>query len=152
MVVGSGEARYETFFAELQARFPGRVVFYRGYSNELAHRVEAAADIFLMPSLYEPCGLNQMYSLRYGTVPVVRATGGLADSVEPYDWRSGTGTGFVFEHFTAQGLAWALGAALTTYDNPHAWTQLVRQGMAEDFSWDRQVGKYVELYEWMTRR
>ena len=151
-VVGSGEARYESFFAELQERFAGRVVFYRGYSNQLAHRVEAAADIFLMPSLYEPCGLNQMYSLRYGTVPIVRATGGLADSVRPFDWRTGQGTGFVFEHFTPEGLAWAIDSALTTYDDPVAWTNLVRRGMAEDFSWNRQVDRYLELYDWMTRR
>ena len=152
VVVGSGEARFERLFGELQDRFPGRVVFYRGYSNELAHRVEAAADLFLMPSLYEPCGLNQMYSLRYGTVPVVRATGGLADSVRPYDWESGQGTGFVFEHFTPQGFAWALESALSTYDDPQAWTALVRRGMAEDFSWNRQVDRYLELYDWMTRR
>ncbi len=151
-VVGSGEARYESFFAELQERFAGRVVFYRGYSNQLAHRVEAVADIFLMPSLYEPCGLNQMYSLRYGTVPIVRSTGGLADSVRPYDWRTGQGTGFVFEHFTPEGLAWAIDSALTTYDDPVAWTNLVRRGMAEDFSWNRQVDRYLELYDWMTRR
>jgi starch synthase len=151
-VVGSGEARYENYFTELAARLPGRVVFYRGYSNDLAHRVEAAADIFLMPSLYEPCGLNQLYSLRYGTIPVVRATGGLADSVRPYDWKTGEGTGFVFEHFTAEGLAWAIESALATYRDPIAWTRLVRQAMAQDFTWDRQVTQYLELYEWMTQR
>jgi starch synthase len=146
VAVGSGEERYETFFAELGRRFPHQVVAYRGYSDALAHRVEAAADIFLMPSLYEPCGLNQMYSLKYGTVPIVRLTGGLADSVEPYDWRSGDGTGFVFEHFTPEGLAWALDSALETYQNPAAWRRLMLQGMAKDFSWDRQGRHYVDLY------
>jgi starch synthase len=146
VAVGSGEARYERFFAELQERFPRQVVAYRGYSDALAHRVEAAADVFLMPSLYEPCGLNQMYSLKYGTVPVVRATGGLADSVEPYDWRTGEGTGFVFEHYTPEGLAWAIDSALETFKNPAAWLRLQQQGMAKDFSWGRQAERYVEVY------
>ena len=95
VALGSGEAQYERFMHELQQRFPGRVVFYSGYSEELAHFIEAAADIFLMPSLYEPCGLNQMYSLKYGTVPVVRRTGGLADSVQHFDPATGQGTGVV---------------------------------------------------------
>ena len=96
----------------LQERFPGRVVFYSGYSEELAHFIEAAADMFLMPSLYEPCGLNQMYSLKYGTVPIVRRTGGLADSVQHFDPATGQGTGVVFNDFDAGGLRWALQTAL----------------------------------------
>ncbi|MGH9337917.1 MAG: glycogen synthase, partial [Vicinamibacteria bacterium] len=98
VVLGTGEARYESFFESLQARFPDRVRFYRGFHEELAHWIEAGADLFLMPSRYEPCGLNQMYSLRYGTVPIVRKTGGLADSVRPFEPSSGEGTGIVFEH------------------------------------------------------
>jgi len=144
--VGSGEERYETFFARLERDFPLQVVAYRGYSNHLAHRVEAGADLFLMPSLYEPCGLNQMYSLRYGTPPVVRATGGLADSVEPWDWVTQRGTGFVFEDYTADGLAWAVDSALATFRHPDSWRRLQDNGMAKDFSWEVQGEKYVELY------
>ena len=149
LVVGSGERAYEAFFQRLQARHPHRVVNYSGYSNELAHRVEAGADVFLMPSLYEPCGLNQMYSQRYGTPPVVRATGGLADSVEPWNWEARTGSGFVFEHFTAQGLAWGIQSALDTFGHPESWRVLQRNGMQRDFSWDSQAEKYLELYRRM---
>jgi starch synthase len=152
VALGSGEAHYEGFFSDLQRQFPSQVVFYRGHSNELAHRIEAGADLFLMPSLYEPCGLNQMYSLRYGTVPVVRATGGLADSIRPYDWRTGEGTGFVFEHFSQDGFSWALDAALKTFEHPDAWRRLMLQGMAEDFSWGRQAARYAELYRWLVER
>jgi starch synthase len=144
--VGSGEQRYEEFFQGLQQRFSERAVCFRGYSNELAHRVEAGADLFLMPSLYEPCGLSQMYSLRYGTPPIVRATGGLADSVEQWRWESGEGTGFVFEHYTADGLAWAIRSALETWPHPESWTRLVQNGMARDFSWGAQGGHYEALY------
>src|SRR4029079_17384261 len=149
LMVGSGERKYEAFFQGLQARYPHRVVSYIGYSNDLAHRVEAGADAFLMPSLYEPCGLNQMYSQVYGTPPVVRATGGLADSVEPWAWEARTGTGFVFDHFTAQGLAWGIQSALDTFGNPESWRILQRNGMARDFSWGAQGEKYVELYRRM---
>jgi starch synthase len=145
-VLGSGEERYEGFFTALQRRLPGRVCFYRGFSEKLAHFIEAGSDLFLMPSQFEPCGLNQMYSLRYGTVPVVRKTGGLADSVEPWDPATGRGTGFVFEHFTPDGFRWALERAFETYRDRAAWSRLVQNGMARDFSWERQVERYVELY------
>jgi starch synthase len=147
VALGSGEPHYERFLRDLQQRFPGRVVFYSGYSEELAHRIEAAADLFLMPSLYEPCGLNQMYSLKYGTVPIVRRTGGLADSVRHFDPATGQGTGIVFNDFDAGGLRWALATALEWYGQPALWRRLVLNGMAEDFSWDRQVEAYDALYE-----
>ncbi len=150
VALGSGGAEYETFFTKLQASFPDRVCFYRGFSEELAHRIEASSDIFLMPSRFEPCGLNQMYSLRYGTVPVVHKTGGLADSVEQWDWERQTGTGFLFEHFNASGLRWALESALATYENRDAWLRLVRNGMARDFSWERQVRRYEEVYRFLS--
>ena len=105
MALGNGEARYEDFFSALARSFPARVHFHRGYDDELAHWIEAASDMFLMPSRYEPCGLNQMYSLRYGTVPIVRRTGGLADSVEHFNPESGTGTGVVFNDFDAPALS-----------------------------------------------
>ena len=147
VALGSGEAQYERFMHELQERFPGRVVFYSGYSEELAHFIEAAADIFLMPSLYEPCGLNQMYSLKYGTVPVVRRTGGLADSVRHFDPATGQGTGVVFNDFDAGGLRWALQTALQWYGRPGVWRRLVQNGMQQDFSWDSRIGEYEALYE-----
>jgi len=146
-VLGAGEPRYEAFFAQLQKQHAGRVHFHRGYSDELAHWIEAAGDLFLMPSHYEPCGLNQMYSLRYGTVPVVRRTGGLADSVQHFDATTGTGTGVVFNDYNAEGLAWAIGHGLDLYQQKGAWRRLVQNGMAQDFSWHRQVQRYVEAYE-----
>ena len=146
VALGNGEPQYEEFFTALERRFPGRVVFHYGYDEELAHWIEAASDLFLMPSRYEPCGLNQMYSLRYGTVPVVRRTGGLADSVQHYDTRTGTGTGVVFNDFNAQALEWALNTALDLYATPRHWTRVVRNGMQQDFSWERQGGEYVALY------
>jgi starch synthase len=147
VVLGTGDEKYERFFAQLQADFPGRVHFHRGYSDELSHWIEAASDMFVMPSLYEPCGLNQMYSLRYGTVPIVRKTGGLADSVVPYDPSSGQGTGVVFENFEAEALEWALNTALDLYAQPAHWARMQRNGMAQDFSWERAGGQYVKLYE-----
>lgn len=147
VVLGTGETRYEDFFAYLQKRFPERVCFYRGFNNELAHWIEAAADLFLMPSRYEPCGLNQMYSLRYGTVPIVRKTGGLADSVRLFDADTGDGTGIVFDHYTPDGVRWALDTALRLYRDPDAWRAVVTNGMAEDFSWKRQAELYVAIYQ-----
>ncbi|MGH9464745.1 MAG: glycogen synthase, partial [Thermoanaerobaculia bacterium] len=147
VALGSGEARYENYFQWLQLRFPAKVVYHRGFQNELAHLIEAGADLFLMPSLYEPCGLNQMYSLRYGTPPVVRRTGGLADTVQPWNPATGEGTGFVFDRATPEGFAWALGQALDAYRDRAGWRRLMANGMAQDLSWDRQIGKYLELYQ-----
>ena len=147
VLLGSGDERYETFFASLQQRFPDRVVFHRGYSEELAHLIEAASDMFLMPSLYEPCGLNQMYSLKYGTVPIVRRTGGLADSVQHWDPATRTGTGVVFNNYDPPAVRWALHTALDLFGDRDGWLQMMRNGMAQDFSWDRQSREYVKLYE-----
>jgi starch synthase len=149
-VLGSGEPQYEQFFTRLERRFPGRVSFERGYDDELAHWIEAASDMFLMPSRYEPCGLNQMYSLRYGTVPVVRRTGGLADSVEHYDPASGRGTGVLFNDFDPPALEWALHTALDLYALPAQWTRMVGNGMRRDFSWQHQGAQYVDLYRKLT--
>jgi starch synthase len=145
-VLGNGEPRYEEFFASLAQEFPGRVSFHCGYDDELAHWIEAAADMFLMPSRYEPCGLNQMYSLRYGTVPIVRRTGGLADSVEHYDPARGTGTGVVFNDFDPPALEWALNTALDWYTQPTDWTRMMKNGMQRDYSWERQGAQYLALY------
>jgi starch synthase len=146
IALGSGDPPYEKFFTELQQSFPGRVAFHRGYSDELAHWIEAACDMFLMPSQYEPCGLNQMYSLRYGTVPIVRKTGGLADSVEHYDPATGQGTGVVFNDYDSEALEWGINTALDWYAEPERWKRIVRNGMERDFSWERQGGLYVDLY------
>lgn len=147
VALGSGEAHYEQFLQGLQERFPGKVVFYSGYSEELAHFIEAAADMFLMPSLYEPCGLNQMYSLKYGTVPIVRHTGGLADSVQHFDPGTGQGTGIVFNDFDAGGLHWAISTALEWFAWPGIWRRLVQNGMQQDFSWDARAAEYEALYD-----
>jgi len=150
-VLGSGDAGLEAFFHGLERRFPGRAAFRQGYNDALAHRIEAGSDFFLMPSLFEPCGLNQMYSQRYGTVPVVRRTGGLADTVRMFDPSTGRGTGFVFDHYTSQGLEWALVQALHTWNDPISFAQVQLNGMAEDFSWESRVREYVSLYA-RTRR
>jgi starch synthase len=144
--LGSGEARYEDYFAALEQRFPGRVLFHRGYSDELAHWIEAASDLFLMPSLYEPCGLNQIYSLRYGTVPLVRRTGGLADTVQPYERATRAGTGIVFDEFSPAAFSAALEEALGLYRQRDHWHALVANGMRQDFSWPRQANVFVELF------
>jgi starch synthase len=146
VALGSGDGRYEDFFAWIQTRYPDRAVFHRGYHEELAHLIEAASDMFLMPSMYEPCGLNQMYSLKYGAVPIVRRTGGLADSVQMWDPQTRQGTGIVFNDFDVPGLRWALHFALDLYKDQGAWRQLVRNGMAQDFSWQKQGEEYEKLY------
>jgi starch synthase len=146
-VLGSGDAALEIFFTSLQDAHPQAVHFHRGYSEELAHWIEAGSDMFLMPSRYEPCGLNQMYSLRYGTVPIVRRTGGLADTVQHFDTVTGRGTGVVFDHFDGIGMAWALEYALGLYQQRGNWRRLVQNAMAQDFSWQRQVGEYNALYQ-----
>jgi len=144
--LGSGESRFEDMFAGLQRAFPRQVCFYRGFSDRLAHMIEAGADMFLMPSVYEPCGLNQMYSLRYGTVPIVHRTGGLVDTVQQWQPSTGQGNGILFEHHDAAGLRWAIETALSLYRDRDAWRHLMRNGMAEDFSWDAQARLYEQLY------
>ena len=150
VVLGNGDPRLEGFFEQLQRAFRQRVCFYNGFNNKLAHLIEAGSDIFLMPSRYEPCGLNQMYSLRYGTIPVVRRTGGLADTVELYNPRTGEGNGFVFDHYTAQGVRWGLEQALDAYLDPEHLAKLRQNGMAADFSWRTQVHRYEEIYQQLT--
>ena len=146
VVLGSGDERYASFFESLARRYPGRAAFHGGHDESLAHLIEAGSDMFLMPSQYEPCGLNQMYSLRYGTIPVVRRTGGLADSVRHYDPATGVGTGCVFNDYDAPAVLWALNTALDWFDKPVSWRRLIDNAMLEDFSWGRQINKYVELF------
>ncbi len=146
VVLGSGEERHERYFRWLRERMPHKVGVHLGYSEELAHGIEAGSDLFLMPSRYEPCGLNQMYSLAYGCVPLVRHTGGLADTVERWDPEARTGTGFVFYDFTPDALLHTFEHALEVWRDREAWASLVRNGMAQDFSWESQAAKYVDLY------
>jgi starch synthase len=146
VVLGTGEQGIQDGLAALAARAPDRVAVRFAYDPVLAHQIEAGADMFLMPSRFEPCGLTQMYSLRYGTVPVVRATGGLVDTVEPYDPATGAGTGFRFDHADGTGMIWALDQALALHQDRQAWQRLMRNGMAQDFSWERSARLYEELY------
>ncbi len=145
-VVGTGEARYEKFFTGLAEKYRGRAWFFGGYDDSLAHWIEGASDVFLMPSQYEPCGLNQMYSLRYGTIPIVRKTGGLADSVAHFDPATGTGTGIVFNDFDATAMAWALDTAMNWYAQPALWERMVHNAMRCDFSWETQSNEYLKLF------
>jgi len=147
VVVGTGERKYEDFFRALAAAYPGRVGVKIAYDNALAHKVEAGADMFLMPSRYEPSGLNQMYSLKYGTVPIVRATGGLDDSIEPFDVEHGSGTGFKFKEYTGEALLFAVRQALHHYMDERIWRRIQLNGMAKDFSWKTPAAEYAKLYE-----
>ncbi|MBX3227913.1 MAG: glycogen synthase [Labilithrix sp.] len=151
VVLGTGEPQYEKFFNALRYEFPRQVAYKRGFSEPLAHMIEAGSDMFLMPSRYEPCGLNQMYSLRYGTVPIVHKTGGLADTVFNFDTTRGTGNGFSFENFDEGGLSWALTRAISlwgTGDGPdrERWRVLQRNGMRMRLSWDERVTAYETVY------
>lgn len=146
VVLGSGDESYERYFQWLRDSLPEKVGVYFGYKNALSHRIEAGSDLFLMPSRYEPCGLNQMYSLRYGTVPLVRATGGLADTVERFDPVTRKGTGFAFYDFDSSALHDTLRHALDVWRDQHAWRAMQLEGMRRDFSWDAQVRRYEDLY------
>jgi starch synthase len=146
VVLGSGEEKHETYFQWLRDTWPKKVAVFRGFHDELAHWIEAGSDLFLMPSRFEPCGMNQMYSLRYGTPPIVRRTGGLADTVEPWDPTTKTGTGFLFQEFSSHGLTGTIDWALRNWRDQRGWQQLVKNGMQQDFSWDRQGPEYVALY------
>jgi starch synthase len=146
--LGSGEKKYEDFWQSLRNHAPDRVGIYRGYSEPLAHLIEAGADMFMMPSKFEPCGLNQMYSLRYGTVPIVRAVGGLDDTVQNWDGVTGTGNGFKFGQYRADRFLEKIYEALFAYGDKETWRRIQRNGMSVDNSWENAARKYVELYEW----
>jgi starch synthase len=147
VVLGTGQAEYERLFRGLAEKYPARVGLKIGYDNALAHKIEAGSDIFLMPSRYEPSGLNQMYSLRYGTVPVVRATGGLDDTIQEFDPKTNQGTGFKFVNYDGPSFLQAVREALQVFRQPKVWQQLQKNGMAKDFSWKASAAAYVTLYE-----
>ncbi len=146
VVLGSGEPKYEELFSRLARMVPHKVAFKNAFSEPLAHLIEAGSDLFLMPSRYEPCGLNQMYSLAYGTPPIVHKTGGLADTVQLWSPETKRGNGFVFDHFDARGFTWAIRYALEQWGDQAAWRQLQQNGMRERFGWSRRVREYEELY------
>ncbi len=147
VLLGAGDREAEHFFASVAVRHPDRLRAWIGFDEGLAHRIQAGADFFLMPSRFEPCGLSQMYALRYGTPPIVRATGGLVDTVRTYSEQTGDGTGFVFRDLTPDALANTIGWALSThFDRPHHVEAMRRRGMAEDLSWDHAAEAYERLY------
>jgi starch synthase len=146
-VLGSGDKVYEDLFRRLGREFTGRFAVKIVYDNALAHKIEAGADMFLMPSRYEPSGLNQMYSLKYGTVPIVRGTGGLDDSVQQWNPASGTGTGFKFSAYSGAALLGSIREALQSFNDQAAWKKLMLNGMSKDFSWSASAKEYVKVYE-----
>jgi starch synthase len=152
VLLGTGDADLHQAFQGARARHPTRIGLKLGFDVALSHKIEAGADMFLMPSRYEPCGLNQMYSLAYGTAPVVRATGGLDDTIQPFDPGTGEGTGVKFTEATSEALVQAVRAAVALYRQPDHWGRLVRNGMACDFSWDRSAAEYVALYQQIVAR
>lgn len=152
VLLGTGLPAYHELFSAVAQRHPGKAAVRLRFDNALAHRIEAGSDLFLMPSRYEPCGLNQLYSLRYGTIPVVRRTGGLADSITdatPEAIVAGTGTGFVFEEYSPAALGRALDRALSCYRKKDDWSRLIQNAMAQDFSWKASARQYEQLYQSM---
>jgi starch synthase len=147
VILGSGDKPYEEVFQRLNKQFPNKIAVKVAFDNAIAHKIEAGADMFLMPSRYEPCGLNQIYSLKYGTVPIVRATGGLDDTIEPWDARTGKGTGFKFSDYTGEALLTTIKQALLAYQDPSSWQTLMRNGMGRDFSWGASAREYGKVYE-----
>jgi starch synthase len=147
IALGSGDESYENYFQQLRNYAPNQVGFFAGYNESLAHKIEAGADMFLMPSRFEPCGLNQMYSLRYGTVPIVRAVGGLDDTIQNYDRVNNQGNGFKFQEFSSEKFLEKIYEALFTYAEPESWRRLQYNGMTEDNSWQNAARKYVSLYQ-----
>ncbi len=146
ILLGTGERRYHTFFEKMSTKHKGKFACYLGFNDELAHLIEGGADILLMPSRYEPCGLNQMYSLVYGTVPLVRETGGLADTVIKYNDKTGEGNGFAFKQYDSAAMLKELNRALKLFDDKKTWTRIMKNGMKSDFSWNLSAKKYLDLY------
>ena len=152
VALGTGEPEYEELFRDLSQRYKNKVAVRIAYNNALAHKIEAGSDMFLMPSRYEPCGLNQIYSLRYGTVPVVRSTGGLDDTIEDYDPASGKGTGFKFSDYSGAELLKTVQRALAAFSDPAQWKRVMQSGMKQDFSWGSSAREYVKLYNELAGR
>jgi starch synthase len=149
-ILGSGDTTLEAAFAKAATSHPGKITFYKGYNEALAHRIEAGSDVFLMPSRFEPCGLNQLYSLRYGTLPVVHGVGGLADTVvhaSEFNIAEGVATGIVMKSLNAKAITDAIDLALKLHADSKAWKQLMQTAMAQDYSWPRSAEQYLALYK-----
>lgn len=150
-VLGTGEERYENMFRHFQWKYPGKVAANIDYSDEISHKIYAGCDAFLMPSLFEPCGLSQLISFRYGTIPIVRETGGLKDTVEAYNQYESTGNGFSFRNYNAHEMLNVIRYARSVFmENKREWNKLIDRAMAADFSWKVSAAKYEEMYDWMT--
>jgi starch synthase len=147
VILGTGQKEYHRKLRALKKKYPRKLGLALAFDNRLAHQIEAGADMFLMPSRYEPCGLNQMYSLRYGTIPIVRATGGLADTIRDLDEDPQRGNGFVFQEYKASKMLAAIGRAVRAFENQGLWQELVNRAMEADFSWTRSAEKYRQLYQ-----
>ena len=147
ILLGTGDSKYHSFFNKMSFKYKDKFACYLGFNDELAHLIEGGSDIFLMPSKYEPCGLNQMYSLKYGTVPVVRETGGLADTVIKYSQKSNDGTGFLFIKYDAKEFVKEIKKAVKLFGDKKEWLKIVKAGMKSDFSWNSSAKKYIELYK-----
>jgi len=147
VLLGSGSPVFERGYRELAERFPGKVAVRIGFDEGLSHRIEAACDFFIMPSQFEPCGLNQMYSLRYGTIPIVRATGGLDDTVIDFSQDATRANGIKFQEYTARALAKAMRKALVIYDQPALLRRFRQNAMRADFSWDKTVNEFLRVYD-----
>ncbi|UCG62732.1 MAG: glycogen synthase GlgA [Candidatus Zixiibacteriota bacterium] len=146
IILGTGDDKYHQIFREFETRYPDKFRACLTFDDDLAHWIEAAADMFLMPSQFEPCGLNQMYSLKYGTVPIVREVGGLADTVEDFKPETGQGTGFVFQDYSPEALLDTITRAVQTFGKRRIWTKIMKSGMRKDYSWDRSAHEYAELF------
>jgi len=146
VILGTGEERYEHLLKEYAWRFPDKISANIRFDATVAQHIYAGADMFLMPSVYEPCGLGQLFAMRYGTVPIVRKTGGLADTVQHFSWDKNTGNGFVFEHYVASGLMWAIKEALHVYATAEKWEAVVKNAMNGDYSWDKAAENYIDMY------
>ncbi|MFH2055443.1 MAG: glycogen synthase GlgA [bacterium] len=149
VLLGTGDEKYHQLFTALERNYPDKIKAFLAFDNKLAHQIEAGADMFLMPSHYEPCGLNQLYSLRYGTVPIARKTGGLADTIVDYDADRRKSTGFLFAEYQPEALLQTVRRALAAYRNKRSWTALVKRGMKQNFSWDKSAQRYISLYQQM---
>jgi starch synthase len=147
VLLGTGDPKYHKLFEKLAKKYPDKLAANLRFDNKLAHLIEAGADIFLMPSRFEPCGLNQMYSLKYGTVPIVRETGGLADTIDNFNAQSGEGNGFTFKKYDASEMLKTIKRAVKTFQDKSVWASIQNAGMKQDYSWNQSAQKYLKLYE-----
>ncbi len=152
VVLGTGDQKYEDGFKYFESKYPGKISSNIKFNNELAHKIYASSDMFLMPSLLEPCGLSQLISLRYGTIPIVRETGGLRDTVTSYDKKTNTGNGFTFKTFNAHDMLFSIKEAIETYQDKKTWKKIIENAMKADYSWDKSASEYIKIYEGLIKK